>query len=257
MTYDDTSGLPPAAHNSRISSAEGALRAELAAAYRLTAHFGWDMLIFGHITARVPGPERHFLINPYGLMFDEITASSLVKIDLDGNRVDGGEGAVNPAGFVIHSAIHAARDDAHCVMHTHTRDGMAVAALRDGLGACDFAGIALHGRVGYHDFEGVTVRDDERTRLVESLGGHDHLVLRNHGLLTCGRTVAEAFVNMHGLQTACEVQVAARGTGAALVEPPVAVRERHARALDDGGDCGRVFDALVRRMDRLDPSFRH
>ena len=204
MTHDDTSGLPPAAHNSMVSSAESVLRAELAAAYRLTAHFGWDMLIFGHITARVPGPERHFLINPYGLMFDEITASSLVKIDLDGNRVDGGEGAVNPAGFVIHSAIHAARDDAHCVMHTHTRDGMAVAALRDGLGACDFAGIALHGRVGYHDFEGVTVRDDERARLVESLGGHAHLVLRNHGLLTCGRPVAEALVRrMDRLDPSC------------------------------------------------------
>ncbi len=240
-----------------VSSEEQRLRLELAAAYRLTAHFGWDSLIFGHITARVPGPDRHFLINPYGFMFDEITASSLVKIDLDGNKVEDSPHDVNPAGFVIHSAIHAARDDAHCIMHTHTTAGMAVAALRDGLGGLDFAGCALHERVGYHDFEGVTFRTEERQRLVASIGPHNHLILRNHGLLTCGGTVAEAFANMYGLQTACEVQTTARATGAPLVEVPVAIRESHAAALENAGECDRIFAALMRRIDRLDPSFRN
>jgi ribulose-5-phosphate 4-epimerase/fuculose-1-phosphate aldolase len=236
---------------------EQALRTQLAAAYRIVDYFGWSMLIFGHITVRIPGPERHFLINPFGLMFHEITASNLVKIDLDGNIVGASEHPVNPAGFVIHSAIHAAREDVKCVIHVHTRDGMAVAALADGLNRSDFAGASLYNRVAYHDFEGLTVRMDERERLVQSLGDKYFLILRNHGLLSCGGTVAEAFLRLHTLQNACEVQVAARATGARLLEPSPEVCETHAKSLDSGHQApDLVFAALMRLMDQRDPSYR-
>ena len=236
---------------------ERSLRVQLAAAYRIFDYLGWPQLIFGHITVRLPGPERHVLINPFGLLYHEVTASNLVKIDLDGNIVGAGDYPVNPAGFVIHSAIHAAREDVRCVMHTHTRAGMAVAALRDGLNCSDFAGISLHNKVAYHDFEGLTVRMDERERLVASLGEKNLMVLRNHGLLTCGSTVAEAFLRMYTLQTACEVQVTARATGAPLVEPPPEVRARHAASLESGEQSERVFAALIRLMDARDPGYRN
>ena len=239
-----------------ISADEQVLRVELAAAYRLFDFFGWTEIIFGHLTARLAGPERHFLINPFGLMFHEVTASNLVKIDIDGKIVGASEHPVNPAGFVIHSAIHAAREDARCVMHSHTRAGMAVAALADGLNCTDFAGIGLVNRVAYHDFEGLTLRIDERQRLVRSLGDKNYLVLRNHGLLTCGGSVAEAMLRHVTLQRACEVQLAARASGAALVEPSPAVCESHARALDDAGHCDLAFAALMRLMDQRDPSYR-
>ncbi len=236
---------------------EQALRTQLAAAYRIVDYFGWSMLIFGHITVRIPGPERHFLINPFGLMFHEITASNLVKIDLDGNIVGASEHPVNPAGFVIHSAIHAAREDVKCVIHVHTRDGMAVAALADGLNRCDFGGAALHNRVAYHDFEGLTLRMDERDRLVQSLGDKNLMILRNHGLLSCGGTIAEAFLCLHTLQTACEVQIAARATGARLLEPSPEVCETHAASLDSGHQApDMVFAALMRLMDQRDPTYR-
>ncbi len=237
---------------------ERALRKQLAAAYRIVDYFGWSMLIFGHITVRIPGPDRHFLINPFGLMFHEITASNLVKIDLDGNIVGDSEYPVNPAGFVIHSAIHAAREDVKCVIHTHTRDGMAVAALADGLNRSDFGGAALHNRVAYHDFEGLTVRMDERDRLVQSLDDKNLLILRNHGLLSCGSTIAEAFLRLHTLQTACEVQIAARATGARLLEPAPEVCETHAASLDSGHQApDLVFAALMRLIDQRDPSYRN
>ena len=236
---------------------EQTLRVELAAAYRLFDFFGWTEIIFGHLTARLAGPERHFLINPFGLMFHEVTASNLVKIDIDGKVVGASQHPVNPAGFVIHSAIHAAREDARCVMHSHTHAGMAVAALADGLNRTDFAGIGLINRVAYHDFEGLTVRIDERQRLVRSLGDKNHLVLRNHGLLTCGGSVAEAMLRHVALQRACEVQLAARATGAPLVEPSPAVCESHARALEDADHCDLAFAALMRLMDQRDPSYRN
>jgi ribulose-5-phosphate 4-epimerase/fuculose-1-phosphate aldolase len=240
----------------QVEAEERDLRIRLAAAYRIFDHLGWTQLIFGHITARVPGPERHFLINPFGLLFDEVTASSLVKVDIDGNVVGDSEHPVNPAGFVIHSAIHAAREDVRCVMHAHTREGMAVAALEDGLNCCDFAGVSLHNRVAYHEFEGLTTRLDERERLLRSLADKNYLVLRNHGLLTCGRTIAEAFLRLYTLQTACEVQLAARATAAKLVEPPPEVCESHARALEAGAQAELVFTALMRLIDRRDPSYR-
>lgn len=236
---------------------ERALRTQLAAAYRIVDYFGWSMLIFGHITVRVPGPERHFLINPFGLMFHEVTASNLVKIDLDGNIVEPSDHPVNPAGFVIHSAIHAARDDVKCVIHTHTRDGMAVAALADGLNCSDFSGASLYNRVAYHDFEGLTVRTDERQRLVDSLGDKNLMILRNHGLLSCGGTIAEAFLRLHTLQTACEVQIAARATGERLIEPSPETCLSHAASLDAGHQApDLVYTALMRQMDQRDPSYR-
>ena len=163
---------------------------------------------------------------------------------------------MNLTGFVIHSAIHGARDDITCVMHTHTREGMAIAALEDGFNACDFAGAALHDRVAYHDFEGLTTRLDERARLVESLGDKNYLVLRNHGLLSCGQSIPQAFLHLHDMQIAAEVQVAARAFGAPLLEPSPEVRERHAAYLESGAQCDLVFNALMRRMDRIDPSYR-
>ncbi len=233
---------------------EAALRVQLAAAYRIFDYLGWTMLIYGHITARVPGPERHFLINPFGLMYGEITASNLVKIDIDGTIVGAGDYPVNPAGFVIHSAIHAAREDAHCIMHTHTRAGMAVAAMECGLQGNDFAGIALHDRVAYHDFEGVTVRNDERERLAEDLGDKNLMILRNHGLLSCGRTIPAAFLRLYTLETACQVQTTAQAANTPLITPSPDARERHAEALENANSGALAFDALVRLMDRRDPS---
>ena len=253
MTDQAQIGTPAAAVSNTL---ERDLRVELAAAYRMFDFFGWTELIYGHLTVRLPGPERHFLINPFGLMFHEVTASNLVKIDIDGNIVDASEHPVNPAGFVIHSAIHAAREDALCVMHSHTSAGMAVAALASGLNRSDFGGIALAGRVAYHDFEGLTVRIDERERLVQSLGDKNHLILRNHGLLTSGGSVAQAMIRLYTLQRACEVQMLARASGEALIEPTPATCESHARALDENASHDLAFAALLRLMDQRDASFR-
>ncbi len=235
---------------------EAELRVQLAAAYRIFDYLGWPMLIYGHITARVPGPERHFLINPYDLMYHEITASNLVKIDLDGNIVGHSDHPVNPAGFVIHSAVHAARADVRCVMHTHTTAGMAVAAMKEGLKCHDFAGITLHNRVAYHGFEGVTVRNDERERLVEDLGDKNLMILQNHGLLSCGRTIPEAFIRLFTLETACQVQTTAQAANTPLISPPPEVCERHAQTLENADNGELAFNALVRLMEQRDPSFR-
>jgi ribulose-5-phosphate 4-epimerase/fuculose-1-phosphate aldolase len=234
-------------------------RVQLAACYRIFDMLGWTEMIFNHITLRMPGPERHFLINPFGLWYREVTASNLVKIDIEGNRIGPSEWPVNRAGFVIHSAIHAAREDAHCIMHTHTTAGLAIACQRDGLASDNFYSSLLHGHVAYHDFEGVTVHDDEKPRLVRSLGDKGYLILRNHGLLVCGRTVPEAFLKMWTLERACEIQQAAQATGRPLIALPQEVLERTARMtrqLEPGEPTDRkLFAALLRRVDAIDPSY--
>ena len=236
---------------------EHELRIELAAAYRIFDYLGWTQLIYGHITARIPGPEAQFLINPYGLMYHEVTASNLVKVDLDGNIVGDSDYPVNPAGFTIHSAVHGAREDVCCVMHTHTTAGMAVAATTDGIKCHDFAGISLHNRVAYHEFEGITVDLDERARLSKNLGDKNVMILRNHGLLSCGRTVADAFRYLYALETACQVQIMAQSSGQTLTLPSHEVREKHAQTLEDADNGELAFSALVRLMDQKDPSFRN
>ena len=244
------------------SADEARLRVELAAAYRIFDHFGWTSLIYNHITVRVPGPQRHFLINPYGLMYHEITASSLVKIDLDGKLVEPGEGPfgrdVNPAGFTIHAAVHGAREDAHCVLHTHTVAGCAVSAMAGGLQPLTLEAMMFYDRVAYHDFEGVTVVEDEGPRLIADLGDKCAMILRNHGLLTLGRTVAEAVIMMWGLERACQMQVAAVNGGARPCSPEVAGRVAAQAAFTDQGPRGdRAFNALVRLIEQKDPSFKN
>ena len=240
---------------------ESTLRQQLAAAYRIFDHLGWCELIYGHISLRVPGPEHHFLINPYGLRYDEMTASSLVKIDLDGNLVEPSDYSFNPAGFVIHSAIHEHRDNAHCVMHTHTRAGMALAALECGLLPISMNAMSLHGHLAYHDYEGSTLHLHEREKLARDLGAADAFILRNHGLLTVGQTIAEAFLYLYRLERACQVQLDAMACGSPLTHPPAAAIERSVAQMRDFGQCaapsGQLeFDALVRLMDEKDPSFR-
>jgi ribulose-5-phosphate 4-epimerase/fuculose-1-phosphate aldolase len=203
-----------------VTQSEAELRRELAAVYRLVAHYDMTDLIFTHISARLPGPEERFLINPYGLMFEEITASSLVVVDLAGRIVESTPYTVNPAGFVIHSAIHAARRDAASVLHTHTRAGCAVAATQEGLLPVNQMSLEFHGRVGYHDYEGIALNLDEQQRLVANLGDHPALILRNHGLLTVGASPREAFTRMFYLNRACEIQVSAASTGTLLLPSP-------------------------------------
>ncbi|ROQ63658.1 ribulose-5-phosphate 4-epimerase/fuculose-1-phosphate aldolase [Streptomyces sp. 840.1] len=247
-----------------LAAEELRLRRELAAVYRLVAHFRMTDLIFTHISQRLPGPDNHFLINPYGLLFEEITASSLVKIDLDGNPVGDSPYPVNPAGFVIHSAIHRARPDAHCVLHTHTRAGCAVAAQQGGLLPLNQMSMEFHNRVGYHDYEGVALNLDEQERLVTDLGGHPALVLRNHGLLTVGESAAQAFLRMYYLEKACEIQVTAQAAGAALVLPPEEICEYTAQQL--AGEAAADFQddiaydlawaALLRLVERIAPDHK-
>jgi ribulose-5-phosphate 4-epimerase/fuculose-1-phosphate aldolase len=237
------------------AESERELRRQLAAAYRIFDHFGWTHLIYGHITMRVPGPEKHFLINPFGLRYDEVTASNLVKIDLAGNEVEPSEYPVNPAGFIIHSAIHAAREDAHCVMHTHTVAGMALAASHEGLKRLDFAGCGLHGRVAYHAFKGVHADDSDREDLVKDLGDKHHMVLLNHGLLACGPTIASAFRRLHNLETACRVQCMAQAMNVTHEVVSLDIAEQHARILEDGDDGELAFAAYYRLMEKKDPSF--
>ena len=240
-----------------MTEAERKARVELAACYRIFDMLGWVEMIFNHITVRVPGPEVRFLINPFGLHYREVKASNLLLIDIDGNPVRETEWPVNRAGFVIHSAIHAAVPNAHCVMHTHTTSGIAVASLKEGLSPHNFYGAMLHGRVAYHDFEGITTRDDERPRLVQSLGDRNVLILRNHGLLTWGPSVPEAFVMLWTLQRACDVQIAASAAGA--IQPVRA--EVFPQTVREGGPaekrtCEDVFAAMVRLVDARDPSYR-
>ena len=242
------------------STAEWRQRVELAACYRLLAHHRMTDLIYTHSTVRVPGEPGHFLINPYGFRWEEITASSLVKIDVDGNRVGDGPARVNPAGFTIHSAVHMARHDAACVIHTHTRAGMAVSACKSGLLPLSQIALQFHGRLGVHEYEGIALDLDERERIIRDLGAFCGVILRNHGLLTVGRTVAEAFSLMYYLNLACEVQVATLSMGAELVTPPPAVCAKVGRQYDqmafDAGDLQLEWEAHLRTLDALDPSYR-
>ncbi|TFZ00030.1 class II aldolase/adducin family protein [Ramlibacter rhizophilus] len=237
---------------------EWRVRCELAAAYRLFAQLGWHELIYNHLTVRVPGTP-HFLINPFGLMYREITASRLVKIDLDGNKVEPSPWPVNPAGFVVHAAVHAAREDAHCVMHTHTTAGQVVSCQREGLLPLSFNSMFYAGRVAYHDFEGITLDRDECGRLAEHLGTSNVMILRNHGLLVCGPTIGDAFAEHYMLQRACEVQVAAQSTGAELLRPDPAIADRageqYERTARKGDQNTLLWNAMLRWAWSLDEGF--
>lgn len=251
---------PPADVRQQVSDEEWTLREDLACAYRLVAHHGWDDLIFTHLSVRVPGPEHHFLINPYNLMFEEITASSLVKIDLHGNPVMETPYMTNPAGFTIHSAIHMAREDAHAVMHLHTPHGQAVSAQADGLMPLTQTAMLIRDDVAYHHYEGVAVDLDERERLVADLGTKNAMILRNHGTLAVGETVGEAFIRLYYLERACEAQILALSGGAQLLNhPPQGTPEKTAGQGRDGlkivGNM-LAWPALRRKMDRISPGYR-
>jgi ribulose-5-phosphate 4-epimerase/fuculose-1-phosphate aldolase len=241
-----------------ISPEERQARQQLACAYRLFDQFGWHELIYNHITLRVPGEDGRFLINPFGLMYREVRASNLVKIDLQGAIAGKSRHPVNRAGFVVHSAVHASRADAHAVMHTHTTAGQAVACQAEGLLPLSFPALFFHGKIAYHDFEGITLDVDECQRLAANLGDRKVMILRNHGLLTCGSTLGEAFMLHYQLQRACEVQIAAQA-GARLVLPPAHVAERAASQFDrtskSGGENDLLFAAMMRWMADKDPSF--
>ncbi len=240
-------------------TAEAALRVDLAACYRLIAMFGWDDLVFTHISARVPGPDHRFLINPYGMFFEEITASSLVLVDGHGQKLSSSPHMVNPAGFVIHSAVHAARADATCVLHVHTVAGIAVASQQDGLLPLSQQATIALASLGYHDYEGVALHEEEKPRLQHDLGDHAALILRNHGLLTVGATIADAFLTMYNLQRACEIQIAAQSSGAKLiaVDPGIVAGVRaNVIAVTRGLGGSLAWPALLRKLDRVDPSYR-
>ena len=253
-----TSPLSIESRRELVSPEEWQTRVDLAAAYRLVALFGWDDLVFTHISARVPGPEHHFLINPYGFMFEEITASCLVKVDASGNKLDDVPYAVNPAGFVIHSAVHAAREDALCVLHVHSINGIAVAAQKGGLLPLSQQSIFVLPSLGYHDYEGVALRDDEKPRLVHDLGSSHYLMLRNHGLLTVGRTVADAFLSMYLFETACTIQVRAMSGGAELLSVApgiIATARQQAAQATRGLGASLTWPGLLRRLDRRSPGY--
>jgi len=240
-----------------MTDAERKARVELAAAYRIFDMLGWDQLIFNHITLRVPGPEHRFLINPFGLHYSEITASSLLLIDLEGNSLRESKWPVNRAGYVIHSALHESQEEAHCVMHTHTTTGLAVACLKDGLSPSNFYGAQLHERVAYHDFEGITIEPDEKQRLVRSLGSKRALILRNHGLLAWGPSLPEAFLMLWTLQRACDVQIASSAAGALNpIRPEVFERMVRDSGPGEKRTCDDVFAAMQRLVDAKDPGYR-
>ncbi|AKJ29806.1 class II aldolase/adducin family protein [Caldimonas brevitalea] len=259
MTSDPTALHIPSRRNS-VSEAEWQTRVDLAAAYRLVALFHWDDLVFTHITARVPGTDDQFLINPYGLLFDEITASSLVKIDMQGRKIDDTPFEINPAGFTIHSAIHAVRHDAQCVLHTHTLNGIAVSAQKQGVLPLSQQSIFVLSSLAYHDYEGVALRDDEKPRLVRDLGDKKFFMLRNHGLLTVGSSVADAFQSMYLFETVCTIQVRAQAGGGELVHVDPRIIEtagQQARQVTRGQGAGNlIWPGLLRRLDRVDQSYR-
>lgn len=244
---------------SKFDAEEWQARLELAACYRIFDMLDWTELIYNHITLRLPGPKREFLINPFGLTYREVCASNLVKIDLAGNILDGSAWPINPAGVTIHGAIHAAIPRAHCVMHTHTTAGMAVACSRQGLSMSNFYSAQLHDKVAYHDFEGITVHADEGPRLIASIGDRSAMILRNHGLLALGESIPQAFAVLWLLNRACEIQLATLSMGPALEIPEEIQRKCTRDALPFSEDFGAgrdVFDALVRQVDRIDPSYR-
>lgn len=243
----------------RVSADEWEVRVDLAACYRAAAHFRMTDLIYTHISARVPGPDHHFLINAFGLMWDEIRASNLVKVTLDGEIVDDPTGlGINPAGYVIHSAVHRARAEINCVMHTHTAAGIGVAAQEQGLLPISQHAMRLTGNVSYHDYEGVALDLDEQQRLVRDLGSRMTMILRNHGLLSCGTTVRQAFDYMYYLERACQAQISALAGGAKLRIAPPAIAEKVARQFERPGyqEKKGEWRALLRMLDRLDPSYK-
>ncbi|GIL38989.1 class II aldolase/adducin family protein [Roseiterribacter gracilis] len=250
----------PATMRDRVSAEEWQARVELAALYRLVALYGWDDAIFTHLSLRVPGNDRHFLINQYGLFFEEMTASSLVKIDLDGNLVDPTPQPVNKAGFVIHSALHIARDDAHCVMHLHSVTGVAVAAQRNGLRPISQTALIVLPDLAYHDYEGIALDLDERQRIVADLGSKNMMLLRNHGTLAVGPTVAATWLRMYLLERACAQQVAAQSGGSdALLDAPDAAREEVARVMRGPGAASTpdlAWAGFLRKLDRVSPGYR-
>jgi len=242
-----------------VSVEEWQTRVDLAAAYRLVANYGWDDLVFTHISARVPGPEHHFLINPYGMMFEEITASSLVKVDLGGNLVMATPHQINPAGFTIHSAVHAAREDALCVIHLHTDHGIAVSAQQDGLLPISQQSLFALSSLAYHDYEGLALNEEEKPRLVADLGSKTFLILRNHGLLTVGQTVADAFLSMFLLERACKIQILAQSGGVKLVHVADNILEQipaQVAMVTYGGGDQLIWPGLLRKLDRMDTGYR-
>jgi ribulose-5-phosphate 4-epimerase/fuculose-1-phosphate aldolase len=240
-----------------VTQAERDARVQLAACYRIFNHLGWTEMIFNHITLRVPGPEKLFLINPFGLHYSEVTASNLVLIDLEGNPRRESTWPVNKAGFVIHSTLHGSLPDVNCVMHTHTTTGMAVACLKDGLSPTNFYAAQLHGDVAYHDFEGITVEDAERERLVASIGGKHAVILRNHGLLAWGPSVPEAFMTLWTLQRACDVQIAASSAGTLnAIKSGVFAQTVRESGPGEKRTCDDVFAAMQRIVDAKDPGYR-
>ena len=245
----------------KVSPEEWAARVDLAAAYRACALFGWEDLVFTHISLRVPGTEDQFLINPYGVFFDEISASSLVKIDLEGNKVEDSPFPVNAAGCIIHSAIHQGRHDAKCVLHTHTLNGVGVAAQHAGLLPLSQHSMSVLASIGYHDYEGPALSPDEKPRLVNDLGTAGHLILRNHVLLTVGETVADAFVRMYYLETSCAIQIRAQAGGGELIHVGKEILETAYGTMQQGGGAGSkasrlVWPGILRRLDRTDPSYK-
>ena len=244
----------------KVSAEEWQTRVDLAACYRLVAHYGWSDLVFTHITAKIPGVENQFLINPYGMMFDEITASSLVKIDLAGNKVDAENPfPINPAGFTIHSAIHAVRHDAKCVLHVHTANGVAVSAQKNGVLPISQQSIFVLASLAYHDYEGVALNDDEKPRLVRDLGDKNFFMLRNHGLLTVGETIADTFLLMYIFETTCSIQIRAQSGGNKLIPIPKAIldgAQSQAKAVTKGLGGHLAWPGLLRKLDRMDSGFR-
>ena len=250
-------GVARVARDLPMTQAEHEARIQLAACYRIFDHLGWTEMIFNHITLRVPGPEKLFLINPFGLHYSEITASSLLLIDIEGNPVRETKFPMNKAGFVIHSAIHGSIPEAHCVMHTHTTTGMAVACQRDGLSPTNFYAAQLHGGVAYHDFEGITVEEGEKTRLLVSIGQKKAVILRNHGLLAWGASVPEAFMTLWTLQRACDVQIASSASGPLNpIRPEVFAQTVRESGPGEKRTCEDVFAAMQRIVDTKDPSYR-
>jgi len=243
----------------QVSEEEWRLRTDLAACYRLIALYGWDDLVFTHVSARVPGPDEHFLINAYGLLFDEMSASSLVKVNLAGEKVLDTPHPINPAGFVIHSAVHEARHDVGCVLHTHSKAGVAVSTQADGLLPISQTSLFPYATLAYHDYEGVALNDEEKPRLVADLGANNALMLRNHGLLTTGATIADAFLMMYVFETACQIQVMAQSCGGDLIQVPKPIVEgiqAQAEQVTRGLGGQLIWPGLIRKLDREDPSFR-
>lgn len=241
-----------------VSDEEWQLRVDLAACYRLVALYGWSDLVFTHISARIPGPDHHFLINPYGMMFDEITASSLVKVDMDCNKLIESPYPVNPAGFVIHSCIHEARHDVQCVLHTHSRAGVAVSAQKCGVLPISQQSTFVLASLAYHEYEGVAVRDDEKPRLQQDLGRNNYMLLRNHGLLTVGKTVADAFLHMYTFENACRIQIDAQAGGELVhVNPQIMDGiSQVMKKVTTGQGANIAWPALLRKLDRESPGYK-